>query len=306
MKYFRKHLLSGIVLGMLLSIWTTPFAAQIVMNSLPLSGTGTETAVLPLASGTITSSRAIGTIVTTGTILAGSPTINTLTLPSTVTSGDMIAWSGATSTWSTGSGAIAEHRKAIGPIPTLKQIKLSARAVPAAQLAPAAYLQLAMKIHLDSPAVDEARMLDNLNKLELKIYDYAKVDEYLYRQALRQGTNVRWVWKPMRDIDFSSAQNAFYRSNVEPGFGFLFPLVYAKAIPARVLETAASVLEKMPDAIFLVSDYEVIRPDPFLAVTTKKLINQNKLWIIDVWAEPGFSDVVPEMKLGPVPSHQEL
>lgn len=222
----------------------------------------------------------------------------------------LIVSGGSSGTWSTGTmafasggamGRQAETRKAVGPMPTLRQVKLTARTIPVASLAASAYLKMAMKIGLDSAATDEARVLDAIHQIDLVTYDYGKVDEYLYRQALRQGTSVRWVWKPMRGADKdvtdkSSGENAW---SIAPGFGMLYPKLYAKAIPARVLETVASVMAKLPDAVFLVSDYEVVKPDPFLAVTTKKLLDENKMWIIDVLAEPGFTDPVPEMKIGP-------
>lgn len=205
------------------------------------------------------------------------------------------------SLWMSPEGRLLEARTLpTGPLLSLEQVKLTARAVPSAALAPAAYMKLAMRIKLESAGIDEARVLDALHQLDMKTYDYDRVDEYLYRQALKQGTQVRWVWKPMRDSDMESIKTSSSFGVVTQGFGMLFYKLYGKAIPARVLNTAETILAKVPDALFLVSDYEVLRPDPFLAVTTKKLIDENKLWIIDVWAEPGFGEQVPEMKIGPI------
>lgn len=194
-----------------------------------------------------------------------------------------------------GDGSMRQLPAKTGPTPTLQQIRLTAKAVPPTALAPAAYLDLAMKIRLDSAATDEARMLDALRRLEIKTYDFNRVDVYLSRKAQEQSAMTYWVWRPMRSVDKEDLHEQASAA------GIISTKLYGRAIPARVLETAASVLEKIPDATFFVSDYEVVKPDPFLAVTTKRMLEQDKLWIIDVWAEPGFSDQVPEMKSGPKP-----
>lgn len=193
-------------------------------------------------------------------------------------------------------------RTFIGPMPSLQQIRLEAKPIPVASLAPAAYLKLAMKINLESATTDEIRMLDAIYGLNLKTYDFSKVDDYMYRKAVESRSPTRWVWKPMRESDKSKTDKAIglatWRrpAKVANDFGVLSVDLYARAIPARVLETVASVLAKLPDALFVVSDYEATKPDPFLAVTTQKLLDEGKIWIIDVWAEPGFTDEVTGAK----------
>lgn len=72
--------------------------------------------------------------------------------------------------------------------------------------------------------------------------------------------------------------------------GIVDPVQYAGELPIRAMERMASILADMPDAVFLVSDYETKRPDPFLAVTTRRLLAAGKLWVIERWDEPGFDD----------------
>lgn len=61
--------------------------------------------------------------------------------------------------------------------------------------------------------------------------------------------------------------------------------VYLHAIPFACLLTVKKIADAFPDAQFLVSDYEVQRPDPFLAVT---LPDTPELFVIERWDEPGF------------------
>lgn len=65
---------------------------------------------------------------------------------------------------------------------------------------------------------------------------------------------------------------------------------YARRIPERVIGTIAKILEREPDAVLLVSDFEVAKPDPFLAITTTKLLEAGKVWIVEQWDEPAWKD----------------
>jgi hypothetical protein len=171
--------------------------------------------------------------------------------------------------------------------PTLTQVDFSAVPLEQAKLAPVAYLKLAKSIQLESPSTDEAEVLQTIYDHHFRVYDFDKVDNYLYRQALKQGTRMRWVWKPMRDVDLRQLQN---QGQPPSASGIVYSKLYGQRIPARVLEDAKCVLDDVKDAVFLVSDYEVVKPDPFLAITTPKLLAEGKLWIVDRWDEPGFDD----------------
>lgn len=243
---------------------------------------------------------------TTWTIpLPGTATVITPTLSTSNTSWD--ALNGSVH-YSRNGGALdikaaSAERRFVGPIPTLQQIRLDAKPIPEALLAPTEYLKLAFKVGLQSAATDEVRLLEAIYSLGLKTHDFAKVDEYLYRKALddkaiNDKATTRWAWKPLRESDQKVTNDAINLAAwrrpavVSNNMGQLSFDLYARTIPARVLENIASVLARLPDAVFVVSDYEAVKPDPFLAVSTRKLLVEGKLWIIDVWAEPGFSDIV--------------
>lgn len=239
------------------------------------------TASLMLAQSTIT--RPNGTITT--------PTI-------TGTTANMATWSGETLmmngggglVWATGRGGLQESRKDDGRGPTLLQVRNSARKLAANELPPVEYIKYAKDAGIDSPSaiIDEATVLNLVDSLGLKVYDWNKVDDYLYRKALRQGTNVRWVWKPIRKQDGKAVTDYNWRSLDH--VGVMSAKMYAQPLPVRILKRMKEIECLMPDVVFLVSDYEVIKPDPFLAITTKELLDSNKIWIIDQWLEPGFSD----------------
>lgn len=190
-----------------------------------------------------------------------------------------------------GGSGITRVQSKSKPKYTLAQVRASAVPIQKAKLAPAAYLTLAKSIGLESAGTDEARMLDCLDKLILKPYDADKVDAYLSHKAEAQGANMMWLWKPLRELDEKAVALGWSRTLD------LSPKRYGQAVPAHALTVVAEVLREMPDAVFLVSDYEAVKPDPFLAVTTARLLQEGRVWIIEQWNEPNFG--VPEMHFGP-------
>jgi hypothetical protein len=188
----------------------------------------------------------------------------------------------------TPGGSELESRSAKVPGPTLKEVKSSAHKIPASDIPTASYMKTAKAINLKSSAIEEAELAQIIVDHGFSIYDYAKVDNYLYHAAIKQGTNVRWVWKAMRDQDAKASEGSRYQTF--NGMGRISGAVYAKAIPERILEKAECLLTELPDAILLVSDYEVVRPDPFLAVTTPRMLQEHRIFIVDQWDEPGFTE----------------
>lgn len=186
-------------------------------------------------------------------------------------------------------GVPAETRKPHVPMLTIAAVRDASRSLSHAELAPTEYLTLAKSVGLTSAATDEARVLDVIDQIGLKVYDFGKVDEYLYGHALKQGAQAHWVWKPMREADLKEVQESGASLRVTKE-GLVYPKQYSHKIPERVLLDVCNLLETMPDAVLLVSDYEVIKPDPFLAITTKKLLNEGKVWIVEQWDEPGFTE----------------
>lgn len=223
------------------------------------------------------------TVTTAGSVLSGEIiTRNNLSISSgtDVTSSVFVRGDGTLTWGSISSGLTSESRKVTGPGPTLAQVRLASRHITPMQLAPESYILLAKSVGARASA-NEAELLSVLNQLNLTIYDFAKVDDYLMHMAKKQGSDTRWVWKPVTESSINWQQ--------DPRIGVIYPKVYTHSIPIQVLANMKAVLDTLPDAIFLASDYEVIHPDPFLAVTTKELLAANKLWIIDQWDEPGFS-----------------
>lgn len=182
-----------------------------------------------------------------------------------------------------------EQRKLKNPLPTLQQVRLTARSLDNPEPVASEYLDLAKQIELHSAATDALRLESAIYDLDLKVYPFESVDDYLYNQALKQNAYMRWVWKPLREKD----QKVFegHHNEMGVGFGFLAgDVMYTHPVPSRVLRTVANILAKLPQAKFLVSDYEAFKPDPFLAVTTETLMEAGKLYIVDMWDEPGYSD----------------
>ena len=190
-----------------------------------------------------------------------------------------------------GGGPSYETRKDDGKGPTLLQVKNSAKKFTANELPPVDYVKIARSAGIDSPSpiVDEARIMNMIDGLGLKVYSFDKVDNYLYRKALKQGTNMRWVWKPVRAKDDNYAIKHNDRA-VIAGVGMVYDKMYAQQIPINVLKLMKEMDCEMSDVMFLVSDYEVVKPDPFLAITTQELLNSGKIWIVAQWDEPGFKD----------------
>lgn len=221
--------------------------------------------------------------------------------PSTITSGSVwgcsdgnlcVSTSSGTFTTSLGwqgGGPPAETRKPIIPAVTISQVRKNSHKVQDSELAPASYRATARALQVNSAAIEEFELLQEIHDHALRVYDYDKVDKFLYNEALKQEENTRWVWKPLREPDLKIASaNSSWR--VERGMGFVYPKLYNKAVPERVLNLVADLLECVPNAVMLVSDFEVIRPDPFLAITTPTLMKENKIFIIAQWDEPSFHD----------------
>jgi hypothetical protein len=201
-----------------------------------------------------------------------------------LTMSQAVCWTATGALVSCGSGATfnehwpgLETRKDNGRGITLAALKTSGHTV---SLAPAGYIQAAKQIGLEP---EEAEILQAINDAGLRVYDFKKVDDYLYREALKQSTRTRWVWKPMREADLKNVWN-----DCKDTTGCVYATQYDKEVPLRAIADAKRILDCAPAALFLISDYETVKPDPFLAVTTKRLLSQGKIWIIDQWDEPGF------------------
>jgi hypothetical protein len=251
----------------------------------------------------------IGLIGPTSSTITGSGTI-TLSAPSWGTIQNLTTADGTgafvctatncgSSGWIDGHGVFVapvgfngrEIRKDDGKGPTLQDVKLSAKLIKSGMLAPAEYLELAKHIGLDpSASTDEAELLEAIQHGGFHVYDFDKVDGYLWRQALKEKSPSDWVWKTLRKTDWESMVAENGHLTAPTASGVLSVNQYANTLPLRIMKDVAAILDCFPDAKFLVSDYEVKRPDPFLAVTTPRLFAAGKVWIIDCWDGPGFTE----------------
>lgn len=84
---------------------------------------------------------------------------------------------------------------------------------------------------------------------------------------------ITWNWHPLRKQDKKAIDNG------SP--------VYKHPVPMPVLMTIEKICDRMPDAAFFVTDYEVKDPDPFLLVTHKELGIEGG-YVIERWDEPSF------------------
>jgi len=262
---------------------TTFFVAVIALaTSLYAQTTSTTSGTTSITSGSTT----------TGLGWVTGNADGTLSIPSVGSGSTIVMTDGGGRTWSWPADTTLETRKDDGKGPTIIQVDRSAKIIKVAQLAPVGYMDLAVKIGLTpSPVMDEANLLDAISTVGLHVYDWTTVDEYLYRKALRQGAHMRWVWKPLREADLQSAHMANAASGFTiPRVGYIFAEQYAQEVPLRILMDVKAILDADPSAKFFISDYETIKPDPFLMVTTEKLLKAGKCWIIDRWDEPGFSE----------------
>jgi len=224
---------------------------------------------------------------------------NTATTTAAITATTLTSGGVLTLGW--GDGSVRETRPKTNAV-SLKLVKASASLIPKAHLAPAAYVTLAKSIGLESAATDEARLIQAIAECDLPVYDYDKVDNYLYHQTLSSKIPMRWGWKPLREADVKAVlgYSNGALSSAQDGFGLLFSRQYAGKVPEQVLTTVAMILKKVPDATFMVSDYEAIKPDPFLMVTTPRMMEAHRMFIVSQWDEAGFGEDVPmpSQKLG--------
>lgn len=236
-----------------------------------------------------------GVVFTGGTISDGTSLVVNGIASGTITTATYRGDNCATSAgWvACGGGPPYENRKDDGKGPTLVQVKSAAKKLTAEQLPPAEYITIAKSVGLDGPIIEQAKILDLIDDIGLHVYDFRRVDDYLYRQALRQGTNVRWVWKPIRKRDNEAISNQLLVGR--DGVGMVYPKTYAQPLPVSALKLMKQIECEMADVVFLVSDYEVVKPDPFLAITTKSLLDAGKIWIVYQWDEPNFNDGVPSL-----------
>ena len=136
------------------------------------------------------------------------------------------------------------------------------------------YLNLAVQLGVASRAVAAELLRAVLAELVIPVYPSVDVERFLIAEG--QKLNLQVEWRGLRSQDCC------------PGRG---RQLYQEAVPMRVLRRVARIVERLPEAKFLVSAFAVPKADPFLAVEW----GLSDLLVVDHWDEPGFGlPVVPE------------
>jgi hypothetical protein len=207
-----------------------------------------------------------------------------------MTSNGLFVWSAGSGSWS--GSEPTETRKPKVPPTTLAMVKSHAGKIDGAKIAPASYMRLAESIGLVSPATEDIKVQMVIAGLGLTILDFSRVDDYLYEQSLKlSDQHKHWVWEPARQADAETLSKTSAPWHLSSTMGYIYNQQYKLPIPADAVQVMSKVKAEMPDAIFMVSNFEVLpkyKPDPFLAVTTPKLLEAEKIYIVYQWDEPGF------------------
>lgn len=132
------------------------------------------------------------------------------------------------------------------------------------------YLALSESVGVDSPIVANELLKRCLKQQRIFVYNTEHVEKYL--KSMFTNGQQRLVWKGLRKKDSD-------RTGYDQ---------YAHAVPGHALQKAEKVIEtfdRPDDLCFEVSDYEDVKPDPFLSVRIK---NSDTRFVIAYWDEPNF------------------
>jgi hypothetical protein len=137
------------------------------------------------------------------------------------------------------------------------------------------YEALSEELGIKNRALDELRLKRFLAKEEIPVYPYDRVKRFLDSEV--QKLNKKETQNPglsYYDWSWKSAKK------------------YTKEIPLSALQMMKRVKDKLPGAKFAISDYQVVRPDPFLAVW----LGNSPFTVIHHWDEPDFELVDKKQK----------
>ena len=144
------------------------------------------------------------------------------------------------------------------------------------------YCKLATELGLRSAAIIRAEILQVMADNAIQGYDPEEVYQYLKKKANEHGQI--WIWRPLRERDRVEWNIAGRDGNGSYWSGSPVYRPYDRAVPFEVLRNAKVIQDRVPDALFWVSDYAVPNPDPFIAATA---LDVGQI-IFGVWDEPGF------------------
>jgi hypothetical protein len=136
------------------------------------------------------------------------------------------------------------------------------------------YAALARELGISTQVVNDERLKAVLAEECIPVYDMAAVKKYMdstvnNEKARGASLGLKWIWTPLRKSDAGGGN------------------CYVHPVPLPVLLTVKKLVDRLgTDSVeFFVTDYEVVKPDPFLAVRAKG--SQTK-YVIERWDEPSF------------------
>lgn len=165
------------------------------------------------------------------------------------------------------------------------------------------YKKEAELIGLTVPNLAKWEFIGELLEAGCEFYDQDKVARFLVMEAEKLGKS--WVWKPLRLIDagkiverehsptfslFSnrplkySGPEGCRECRSRTGHGLHTESVYDRAVPIEAIRLVREMEMKLPGTRFYVSDYDDIRPDPFLLAYRTHEASA----VIYHWDEPGY------------------
>ncbi len=161
------------------------------------------------------------------------------------------------------------------PLPRFKNLPAPGKyAVAVAETVDQEYIALAKELGISNDAMLKTQLEQFLAEEHIDVYLMQAVHAYMDDLvAKEQKQGLTWGWRPLRPFDKSD--NIPYRLSG----------TYAKPVPYPVLLTVKRITDVFGKALsFFVSDYEVVKPDPFLMVTAQGLPQ----YVIERWDEPKF------------------
>lgn len=165
----------------------------------------------------------------------------------------------------------------------------------------AEYQEVAMAVGFVPPDLTIQRFKLFLTKHDLPVFDLPSVIAYMDDKAAKDsGGRFGWEWRPLRPTDRPATQfgdrqyHGMYgpakkASDYYAGGEPIAP--YDKPVPLEALRKVALIEREFgPGIAFMVSDYAVLRPDPFLMAVIVHPNNRLGVgrFVIDFWDEPGF------------------
>jgi len=149
------------------------------------------------------------------------------------------------------------------------------------------YMEIAQSINMPVPSDGFAKVQMVLAELKLKMYDNSKVDRYM-KSITPMGK--KWCWTPLRrkDLDWAGSNAVRIQMDTPPllTHGRVIERVYSasRVVPLQAIKIVKKVQEADSDTGFMVTDYAVHDPDPFLGIFD----NRGNHIVVFHWDEPGF------------------